>query len=187
MNSPANLSFPCTLDRLLQPSQRGSDGQKDWISPRQYRDAVLRDLKWLLNSPQYPDFQKVLMRPSDEDLTTLHDRDDELRTPENRRGYYFPQARTSVLNYGARSFAGLSSQGLDVLEIEREIKEVLLQYEPRLIPSTISVKMARESVATGSLEFTIKAQLWFLPRPEPIQFRTRHNLDSGSCTLIDQE
>jgi type VI secretion system protein ImpF len=193
MNSASDSKYPCLLDRLLGPNARWSRHRaaidaKSRLSqhptpmtPADYREAVLRDLKWLLNSPQPLRPERCLIGGDPEEASP-HDRDDTLRTPENPRGYFFPFVRQSVLNYGAVSLTGIHGQGLDTEECARELREVIINFEPRFIPETVQVEVVDDPKA-GTLVFSVSAHLWALPHPEPVRFRSEFDLERGGCKI----
>ncbi|HEV7405132.1 MAG TPA: type VI secretion system baseplate subunit TssE [Chthoniobacteraceae bacterium] len=180
--SQPDSDFPCLLDRIIGTGE----GMRDrGISLADYRKAVLRDLKWLLNSPPSPRFERVFTaRPIEG--ASLHDRDDQLRDEENPRGWLFPYVRKSVLNYGFRSLAGLVTKGLDPVELERDLREAIITFEPRFIPQSVVVKISRERFEAGKVVFEIKAKLWALPHIEPVQFRSELDLETGACAIQDE-
>ncbi len=184
MSLAPDSDFPCLLDRILGAGG-GPNARYRGITLGEYRQAVLRDLKWLLNSPQAPRFDRCLTREPIE-TASLHDRDEQLRTEDNPRGYLYPYVRQSVLNYGFRSLAGLLTQGMDAVELERELREAIIHFEPRFIPQSVQVKLASEQFAEGKLAFVIKAQLWALPHVEPVQFRSEYDLETGGCAVSDE-
>jgi type VI secretion system protein ImpF len=151
--------LPALLDRLVDdaPDHREEPLRRRTISPEDYRAAVLRDLRWLLNSPCH--------LPG-EDISQ------------------FPHVATSVLNYGTRNLAGATTDSIDPLEMERHIRESIIAFEPRIMPDSIQVRMVdAHSEEPGRIAFEIKGHLWALPHPERILFRTDIDLESGTCEI----
>lgn len=159
MNEEIQNRLPCLLDRLIDeaPLVKIDPQQRRGISLQEYRAAVLRDLRWLLNSPQH------LSR-------------------EGIRDY--PEVARSVLNYGTRNIAGLVTGGLNETELENGIRDSILDFEPRIVPESLSVKVVRESMDQGKLAFEINGHLWALPHAERISFRTEIDLETGTCELL---
>lgn len=183
MSFSPDSEYPCLLDRILGASE-GTSSRRRNMTLGEYRAAVLRDLKWLLNSPQSPDPARCLTW-APLDTESLHARDENLRSSENLRGYRYPFVRNSVLNYGTRSLAGLITQGMDTVELERELKEAIIHFEPRFIRSSVTVKLAQDHLETGKLAFEVTARLWALPHAEPVRFRSAYDLETGGCTIKD--
>src|SRR4029450_346128 len=92
-----DLTTP-TNTQLETPDRRA-------MSMRKLREAVLRDLGWLLNASGI------------DDVVNLE---------------RFSEVRRSVLNYGLRSQAGRASSSLDPLEVARRIRDAITFFEPRL-------------------------------------------------------
>lgn len=150
--------LPCLLDRLIDesPSQSTGPAVGRGVSLKEYRIAVLRDLRWLLNSPRH------------------------LKTEEL---YDYPEVAKSVLNYGTRDLAGLTSSVLDPIEIETELRDTILEFEPRIIPDSLQVRLVDGAGEDGKIAFEINGQLWALPHAERILFRTEMDLETGTCEL----
>jgi type VI secretion system protein ImpF len=151
--------LPALLDRLIDeaPDKKEEELRRRTITPEDYRAAVLRDLRWLLNSPCHQ---------MGEDICE------------------FPHAATSVLNYGTRSLAGSITDNVDPQEMENHLRDAIIAFEPRIIPDSVQVRMVdvRED-EPGRVAFEIKGHLWALPHPERILFRTDIDLESGECLL----
>ncbi|HEY3899545.1 MAG TPA: type VI secretion system baseplate subunit TssE [Chthoniobacter sp.] len=151
---------PCLLDRLTddQPEDRHESRTARVISPSRYRDAVMRDVRWLFNTST---------RLASEDLTD------------------FPEVATSVLSYGIRDLCGRITTSVDIAQLERELTSAMNAFEPRVIPGSLHVR-ANQS-ATGSspsiLSFEIQAELWANPVPEHLFIKTEIDLETGHCQL----
>jgi type VI secretion system protein ImpF len=120
------------------------------------RDAVLRDLDWLLNS---------------ENLATLDadDRDDAVAD--------------SVLNYGiaplmGRTLAELRAGGGDA--VAREIKKAIRRFEPRLAADRLVVHAVEDSGADPrSVRLQIEAELLVEPAPVRLVVDTVLDAEDG--------
>ncbi len=158
MPEEAESRLPCLLDRLIDeaPGQLSGPSARRSISLKQYRVAVLRDLRWLLNSPKHLKSEAL---------------------------YDYPQVARSVLNYGTRDLAGLTSASFDPLEIETELRDAILDFEPRIIPDSLQVRLIHDAASDGKIAFEINGQLWALPYAERILFRTEMDLETGACEL----
>jgi type VI secretion system protein ImpF len=153
---------PCLFDRLTDenPEVRQDSRSTRVISLQRYRDGVLRDLRWLLNA-------KAHLEP------------DVIQE--------FGEVRRSVLNYGMRDLAGMLSSDLDPGEIEHQIKEAILDFEPRIMPNTLMVRALGESVRDthnpNVIAIEITGELWATPLPEQLFLQTQIDLDTGECLL----
>ena len=164
MMEEAESRLPCLLDRLIDeaPGHNGLPGNKDdaiqrrTLSIKEYRLAVLRDLRWLLNSPRHLKTEAL---------------------------YDYPEVARSVLNYGTRDLAGQTSSAFDPLEIESELRDAILHFEPRIIPDSLQVRLIHDAADDGKIAFVINGQLWALNHPERILIRTEMDLETGACEL----
>jgi type VI secretion system protein ImpF len=124
------------------------------------RDAVLRDLDWLLNT---------------ENLASLDvdDRDDEVAD--------------SVLNYGVaplmgRTLAELRAGGGDA--VAREIKKAIRRFEPRLSADRLTVRAVDdESGDPRSVRLQIEAELLVEPAPVRLVVDTVLDAEDGHFRL----
>lgn len=135
-----------------------ASGAATFISARRLRELVTRDLAWLLNSVNLES-----VNPALED---------------------FPLASKSVINYGTQELNGRAVLGLPLEEIEARLREIILQYEPRIIPNTLKVAMNRTEHMDGrSVSFDIDCDIWGQPVPEHLLLRSMINLEDGSIEL----
>ncbi|MCU0914227.1 MAG: type VI secretion system baseplate subunit TssE [Planctomycetes bacterium] len=164
--TPKELLQPCLLDRLSddEPQTARESHYDRVVSLKQYREAVLRDLKMLLNSRMHPS------------------RDSE----DSRRDdiYDFPRAAASVLNYGIPEFCGRNVSGADPAELEELIRLSLVLFEPRISPHSLTVRWVPpgpDAPTIPSLAFEITGDLWAHPAPDHLLIQTEVDLDSGHC------
>lgn len=135
------------LDRLMEV--------EDWPttrtqSTRFFRDALKRDLEWLLNTRQPP-------------------------LPELAE---FPGAKASVINYGLPDISSLGfSNTSDQRALRIAIEECLRNYEPRLMD--IRVTLEASDTVDRRLRFHIEGNMRLDPAPEEISFDTVLELTSG--------
>jgi len=158
--TPKERLQPSLLDRLTddQPDSQVESRDRRVMSPRQFREAVLRDLAWLLNTSQHRD---------DEEISES------------------PEAARSVVNFGVRDLSGLTSSGVSPEAVEREVLRSIKAFEPRLIPQTLEVRVVldRDSMTQNALGFEIHGELWSVPFPDPLYVRTEVDLETGLCTI----
>lgn len=135
------------LDRLMEV--------EDWPSTRSqstrfFRDALKRDLEWLLNTRQPP-------------------------IPELAN---WPAAKASVINYGLPDISALGlSSAADHRALRIAIEACLRNYEPRL--TDVRVSLQGSDTADRRLRFHIEGNMKLDPAPEEIAFDTVLELSSG--------
>jgi len=145
------------LDRLIdaEPGNRVESPLSRAQSVRLLKNAVRRDLEWLLNS------RRIFLEP------------DEALKEVNR----------SVYAYGLPDFSALTiSSTTDQAKLVRQLLSAIKLFEPRLGNVRI---VPVEPVARGiqELRLRIEALLLMDPAPEPISFDTVIELKSGNCRL----
>jgi len=154
---------PALLDRLtdLAPLSRVEADDNRVMNKSQIRDAVLRDLSWLLNSVQ----------PLNKNVATL-----------------FPQAADSVLNYGLPAMSGQLASRVDVSQLERTIKQAILRFEPRVMEDSLEVRALEASNVLDThnvIEFEIRGFMWAQPVPLELLLRTQVDLEAGQVEVRD--
>lgn len=160
--SADDLLQPALLDRLTDeaPDKRLELRVQRVISKRQMREAVLRDLAWLFNSTRLD----AKMDPAT-----------------------FPNARRSVINFGLPAFAGETATSIDVSDLERGIRQAILDYEPRILARTLQVR----AIEAGQFEnhnvigVEISGQLWAQPIPIDLLVRTEIDLETGKVEIAE--
>ncbi len=161
--TPQERLQPALLDRLTddEPLNRTEAREQRVMSKRQLRNAVLRDLAWLFNS------------------TRLEPGTDFTRAPDARR---------SVINYGLPALSGRSATSLDVIELERTIRQAILDFEPRILPATLKVTALQQPDALDHhnvIGVQIQGQLWAQPVPLELLLRTEIDLETGRVDIAD--
>ena len=162
--TPKDRLQPSLLDRLADddPQSEKESRQERVLSVRQFRNAVLRDLAWLLNTSSG--------RLPEEDL---HD---------------YPFVAQSVLNYGIPDLTGLMTSSVDVGQLERDVLEAIRNFEPRIMRHSTSIQVLTDQNQSGrhSLDFKIDGELWAKPLPESLYLKTELDLETGQCTIEEQ-
>jgi type VI secretion system protein ImpF len=154
---------PALLDRLMddEPSQRRETRSAGMITHAELRGAVLRDLRWLLNT------------------VNLESTDD--------LGPY-DQVPASTVNFGVRALAGKRMSDIDWVDVEDSLRHAITAFEPRILASSVEVRCVTN---TNTLEhhnvltLEIKGMLWCVPHPMEFLFRTDIDLESGHMDLRD--
>jgi len=160
--TPQEQLQPALLDRLTdeEPDQKLEPRQMRVMSKKRMREAVLRVLAWLFN-------------------TTRLDAD---MDPGK-----FPYARKSVINFGLPPLAGQTSSSLEVTDLERAVRQAILDFEPRILPATLRVR----ALEVGNFEnhnvigVEISGQLWSQPIPIDLLVRTEIDLETGQVEVAD--
>jgi type VI secretion system protein ImpF len=149
------------LDRLSDDAPgRAVEGRSERvISLARYKEAVLRDLLWLLN-------------------TTAH--------PPGAEIHQYPMAASSVMNFGCRSLCGLTLGSIDLVEWERHLLTVIRNFEPRIISQTLTVRSSVDQFSRTPLSFDVRGELWAKPIPEQIWLKTAVDMDTGRFLFGDR-
>lgn len=158
---------PSLLDRLTDnapDSLRESPDQQS-LTMQQLRQAVLRDLAWLLNTTN---------------LATTEDMD------------ATPLAARSTINFGIPGFTGMvrvagRSQPGRSGGLETILAEAIRTYEPRIRPDTVRVR-ARQATEQGGLPtlvFEIEGELWAQPVPQILFLETSIELETRLAVVTD--
>jgi type VI secretion system protein ImpF len=160
--TPQERLFPSLLDRLTddQPQEKLEPREQRVFSVHKLRAAVLRDLAWLLN--------------------TCH-----LEATEDLSDY--PRVLSSVLNYGIPDLTGKTISGLQVVDVQRALRQAIINFEPRILANSLQVRgrVSDDSSLTNSLTFEIEGELWSRPIPERLFLRTELDLETGTVTMSE--
>jgi type VI secretion system protein ImpF len=159
----STLLLPVLLDRLtdLHPDNRNEAMQERTMTKASYRQSVLRDISWLLNTTN---------AESETDLTGADG------------------VRTSVVNFGVLALSGRHLVDDDLDAVQAAIKRAIRTFEPRVLPDTLQVKIlpAEDGYRThNQLTMEIRGQLWSEPYPIDLLLRSRVDLESGQILLED--
>ena len=162
--SPQERLQPALLDRLIDddPENPTEPREARLINVRKLRAAVLRDLEWLFNSG----------RISDSELDSVR----------------FPHAARSTLAYGLPALAGETVSGLDVNDLQTRIRNAILEFEPRMVASTLQVRALMDNMTIdhhNQIQVEIRGSLWSVPVPIEILLRTNVDLESGEIRIDD--
>lgn len=155
---------PAFLDRLLDnyPNRKTPEPNEERIIGRkELRASILRDLSWLLNT-------NSPLNSIDHDL--------------------YKQVGSSVLNYGVPPFSGTLVSKAELPDLEQRIKQAIVNFEPRIISSTLSVRSfePKDPLAHhNQLVFEIRAEMWAQPFPIELILRTSMDMESGLAKLAD--
>ncbi|GLQ99226.1 type VI secretion system baseplate subunit TssE [Dyella mobilis] len=153
---------PSLLDRLAddEPAKHEESREKRVISAARLRDCVTRDISWLLNCVN-------------------------LGIEEQLADY--PDVARSVLNFGIPDLTGTALAGVDAHVLQRQIREALLAFEPRLTPSTLRVTVQTDAkrMDRQSLIFNIESEMWAQPIPLNLYLKTEVDLETGKFNVSE--
>lgn len=154
---------PSLLDRLADdaPEKEQESREQRVLSISKLRQCVLRDLAWLLNTST---------------LDTIQNLDD------------YPLVSHSVVNYGIHDLVGTTLSSADVPDIQKQIRQAIWDFEPRIFPESVVVKITvSDSVMNhNAMTFDIEGDLWAQPLPLRLYLRTELDLETGSMDIIDR-
>jgi type VI secretion system protein ImpF len=160
--TPQEQLQPALLDRLTddEPDKKLEPRQMRVMSKKRMREAVLRDLAWLFNTTRL-----------DPDMDPAK----------------YPYARKSVINFGLPALAGETSSSLEVTDLERAVRQAILDFEPRILPASLRVR----ALEIGNFDnhnvigVEISGQLWSQPIPMELLVRTEIDLETGQVEVSD--
>src|SRR5262249_54849690 len=140
------------IDRLidLEPEMSSDPPRSRAKGLRELKQAVQRDLEWLLNTRQIADGLP----------------------PE------LTEVNRSLAAYGLPDFSAFHGKGeADHTRRGRAVESAIRIFEPRLEDVTVTIEPPRDTERL--LRFRIDARLKVDPAPEPITFDTLMQLDNG--------
>ena len=151
---------PALLDRLTdeKPDSGVEADDRRVMTKTQLRQAVLRDLNWLLNASQ-----------SHAGWAEDH-----------------PELASTVLNFGLPALSGQRVSKLDVGLLERAIRRAILDFEPRILAATLKVRALETGSVLdmhNMIDFEISGHLWAQPVPLEILLRTKLDLEAGQVVV----
>ncbi len=144
--------MPTLLDRLADhaPHRLHESPGEYAVTRTQMRDVILRDLAYLLNTTN---FGKEIDREQ------------------------YPEAAASTINYGVPPLTGEYAASRAWVDIERDILRAILDFEPRLIPETLSISRLKGTDGSryNNLTFEIHGEIQL--DPYPLEFTVQSTLD----------
>jgi type VI secretion system protein ImpF len=148
------------LDRLSddEPHKTSESREKRVISVSKLKELVQRDLAWLLNT---------------------------VAASTNIELDEFAEVKSSTLNYGIPDLSGTTATTLNVKALERELLKCIKNYEPRLIPRSLKlrVQLAEEEMSGNTLSIEISGDLWAQPLPLQLFLKTDVDIENGNMTI----
>ncbi|MBX2880243.1 MAG: type VI secretion system baseplate subunit TssE [Granulosicoccus sp.] len=154
--------LPSLIDRLTDtaPGQRDETRDARTGTMESLRASVLRDLEWLMNTVNL----------------------DSAKTLEE-----FPDLEPTTINYGMPALSGAGSNDATLAQIERQIKKSVLAFEPRILKSSLRVKLLQDADLENrhAIAFQIEGTLWGQPMPEALFLHTELDLEIGEVKVKD--
>jgi type VI secretion system protein ImpF len=161
--TPKERLQPSLLDRLTdtEPDKTQESREQRVFALSRLRESVLRDLAWLLNTTNLAAGQDL--------------------------GPY-PQVASSVLNYGLPDLSGTSVSGTDPVVLERALRQAIVDFEPRILRHTLSVRLDinEDQMTHNAMTFLIEGELWAQPVPLRLYLKTEIDLEMGSVKVTGQ-
>ena len=153
---------PSLLDRLTddEPGKADESREKRVISATRLRDCVTRDMSWLLN---------CVNLGAEAELAD------------------YPEVASSVLNFGIPDLTGAALSGIKAETLQRQLREALLAFEPRLTAGTLQVTVQADTrrMDQQSLVFNIASEMWAQPIPLNLYLKTEVDLETGKFNVSE--
>jgi type VI secretion system protein ImpF len=170
---------PSLLDRLTDLDPRNSNETLDArvLSRQQLRAAVLRDLSWLFNSSR--------PEPSRRSGKVARSKQIEAELQMWKKA---PLAQCSVLNYGMPSLSGESVGKLDLHAVSEDIRQAILDFEPRLDRDTLEVDTQIDGSIRAhhnQLKLIIRGLMWNQPVPLELLLSAAVDVETGQASVQD--
>lgn len=153
---------PSLLDRLTddEPGKQEESREKRVISATRLRDCVTRDISWLLN---------CVSLDASADLSD------------------YPEVSRSVLNFGIPDLTGVALSGINSDVLQRQIRDAILAFEPRLTANTLRITVNSNSTRMDrqALMFNIESEMWAQPIPLNLYLKTEIDLETGNFKISE--
>jgi type VI secretion system protein ImpF len=161
--TPQERLQPALLDRLTddEPEKKLEPREHRVMSKSRMRQAVLRDLAWLFNATKMESGAAMAR---------------------------WPYARRSVINFGLPALSGQTASRIEIQDLERDIRQAILDFEPRILPESLQVKALVELSSLDHhnvIGIEIHGHLWAQPVPLELLIRTEIDLETGKVQIAD--
>jgi type VI secretion system protein ImpF len=152
--------LPCLLDRLRDDDPKNKEESRNQrvISAQRYKEAVLRDLRWLFNASAH------LPVEGKDDFQISN----------------YPEVERSVLNFGTRQLCGLVAPDMEALA--RELGHSIEVFEPRISAHSVNIRASQDRQLVA---FEMQCEIWSEPIPEQLFVKTTIDLEAGQFNLGD--
>jgi type VI secretion system protein ImpF len=84
--------------------------------------------------------------------------------------------------------SGKTAASLEVIDLERAIRQAILEFEPRILPGSLQVKAIVELNHLDHhnvIGIEIQGHLWAQPIPLELLIRTEIDLETGKVRVAD--
>ncbi len=167
------LFWPSLYGRLVPHVYDRGFGDEDGLGPQHFltdfetlRHHIQTDLRTLLNATC---LEATLMAGED---PPVREQGDHVVLEHDRMPLSgFPLMRRSIINFGLPSMIGRAVYRLRIQDLEQELKESILAFEPRLKPETLRVQVTLD-----------EGQSMIDPH-EPVGFNIEAEVRGTSATL----
>jgi len=161
--TPQERLQPVLLDRLTddEPQTTAEPRERRVLSKNRMRQAILRDLAWLFNTT---------------------------RMDDDMDGASLPYARRSVVNFGLPALSGQTASSIEIIDLEKSIRQAILEFEPRILANTLRVRAVEGAAHLDNhniIGVEISGQLWAQPVPLDLLVRTEIDLETGQVQIAD--
>jgi type VI secretion system protein ImpF len=163
---------PSLLDRLTDDDRLSQVESMEArvLTRQQLRAAVLRDIGWLFNT------------------TRAQPVSEELFGEEHAMWERAAHARHSVLNFGIPALAGEVLGSMDFPTIEAQVRQALIDFEPRIDAASLDVEVEVDHEADfhhNALQLVIRGKLWNQPIPLEILLSANIDVETGNVAVRD--
>ncbi|MEI2266611.1 type VI secretion system baseplate subunit TssE [Erwinia sp. CGal63] len=153
--------LPALLERLLddEPKKQQESFDACYLSAKEMRAIVQKDIACLLNS------------------TNLEEELDETR---------YGLVLASVINYGVAPLTGKYAHHHSWQTIEKNIRNALLRFEPRIIPETLLVRPLTGKAPLGKnsqVHFEIGGLINWKPQPVDLSLKGAYDAETAKVEL----
>lgn len=160
---PQDRLQPSLLDRLIddEPDKKTEAVERRVLTFSRLRESVMRDLNWLFNASR------------------------SLSADEQEA---YPAAAASTVNFGLPAFSGLTASSLDMGTMEKQLRDAIIDFEPRLLADSVRVRARHDKEEVGQhnrLTFEIECKLWAQPAPLALLLHSDVDLESGQNAVRD--
>jgi type VI secretion system protein ImpF len=160
--TPKERLQPSLLDRLTDdaPDRHQESREQRVLTLSRLRQSVLRDMAWLLNTGS---------------LDAVQDLEP------------FPEVGRSVLNFGVPDLSGATLSGIQLGELERRVRQAILDFEPRILKESLKVRAmaSQSSMSLNAISFIIEGDLWAQPLPLHLYIRSELDLETGEVSVAE--
>jgi len=96
----------------------------------------------------------------------------------------YPMVRESIINHGFLDLTAISRSRRAELAIADQIRQTLIEREPRLNPATLSVVLGtQDETRTEKLVYSIEAELRAYPADIPVGFTAEIDVGAGKMRM----